>query len=224
MTFSWACKMTLTRDRLNNSQVRQPKMFSDPKTLSIQCLKSFQPLVCKTQLLDRCFKNSTLERIIQRANLLKKLPGQAYIQIYKKSQRSYEKATTKLTTTITLIYLFRCHSHCHHCHLIHFRPSYKRLHHCYLHPPLLSLPRQIPRPRPTATQHLPTTHFGGMTKTKPEKDQILEDIDTAIYVVPEPPKQGQETPGRTLYLQTLKVFQLMIMKTLKSYRTEHKKK
>ena len=27
-----------------------------------------------------------------------------------------------------------------------------------------------------------------MTKTKPEKDQILEDIDTAIYEVPELPK------------------------------------
>ena len=27
-----------------------------------------------------------------------------------------------------------------------------------------------------------------MTKTKPEKEQILEDIDTAIYEVPEPLK------------------------------------
>ena len=27
-----------------------------------------------------------------------------------------------------------------------------------------------------------------MTKAKPEKEQILEDIDTAIYEVPEPPK------------------------------------
>ena len=27
-----------------------------------------------------------------------------------------------------------------------------------------------------------------MAKTKPEKEQILQDIDTAIYEVPEPPK------------------------------------
>ena len=52
-------------------------------------------------------------------------------------------------------------------------------------PSLLSLRRQIPRARPTATQNQPTTHFGEMTmtKTKPEKEQILEDIDIAIYEV-----------------------------------------
>ena len=57
-------------------------------------------------------------------------------------------------------------------------------------PPLLPLPRQIPRARPTATQNHPKTHFGemAMPKTKPEKEQILEDIDTAIYELPEPPK------------------------------------
>ena len=52
-------------------------------------------------------------------------------------------------------------------------------------PPLSLLPT-----RPTATQNEPTTHFREMkmTKTKPEKEQILEDIDTAIYEVPEPLK------------------------------------
>ena len=52
------------------------------------------------------------------------------------------------------------------------------------------LPWQIPRSRPTATQNQPTTHFREMTmtKTKSEKEQILEDIDSAIYEVPEPPK------------------------------------
>ena len=46
--------------------------------------------------------------------------------------------------------------------------------------------------RPSATKGQPSTHFGKMkrrnTKTKPEKEQVLEDIDTAIYEIPEPPK------------------------------------
>ena len=56
--------------------------------------------------------------------------------------------------------------------------------------PLLLLPRQIPRPRPRATQNQPTTHFRemAMIKTKPEKEQILENIDTDIYEIPDAPK------------------------------------
>ena len=54
--------------------------------------------------------------------------------------------------------------------------------------PLLSLSRQIPRARPAATQNQRTMHFGEMTmtKTKSEKEEILEDIDTAImrYISP----------------------------------------
>ena len=41
-----------------------------------------------------------------------------------------------------------------------------------------------------ATQNQPEMHFGEMTmtETKPEKKQILEDIDTPICEVPEPHK------------------------------------
>ena len=57
-------------------------------------------------------------------------------------------------------------------------------------PPLLPLPRQTLRARPTATQSQPATHFGEMTmtKTKPEKEQKLDDISTAICEVIEAPK------------------------------------
>ena len=72
-------------------------------------------------------------------------------------------------------------------------PSFNSLQTNFQVPP----PPQLPPPplsllptRPTATQNEPTTHFREMkmTKTKPEKEQILEDIDTAIYEVPEPLK------------------------------------
>ena len=54
----------------------------------------------------------------------------------------------------------------------------------------MQLLRQIPRARPAATQSQQTMHFGEMTmtKTKSEKEEILEDIDTAIYEVRQPLK------------------------------------
>ena len=63
-------------------------------------------------------------------------------------------------------------------------------------PPLLPLPGQIPRARPMATQNQPEMHFGemSMTETKPEKKQILEDIDTPICEVPEPHKIEIQDP------------------------------
>ena len=52
-------------------------------------------------------------------------------------------------------------------------------------PPLSPLPLPSLRPRSTATQTQSLTNFGEMkmtkTKTKSEKEQVLEDIDTAIY-------------------------------------------
>ena len=56
-----------------------------------------------------------------------------------------------------------------------------------------------------ATQNQSKTHFGEMTmtKTKYEKEQILEEIDTAIYEVPETLIQKLETPCWTFYLHTL---------------------
>ena len=58
--------------------------------------------------------------------------------------------------------------------------------------PPLPLPGQRPTARPSATQTQPSTQFGEMamtkTKIKPEKEQVLEDIGTAIYEIPEPPK------------------------------------
>ena len=48
-----------------------------------------------------------------------------------------------------------------------------------------------------ATQNQSKMHFGEMTitKTKYEKEQILEEIDTAIYEVPETLMQKLETPS-----------------------------
>ena len=54
----------------------------------------------------------------------------------------------------------------------------------------MPLLRQILRVRPTSIQNQPRAYFGEttITKTKPKKEQIVEDIDKAIYEVPEPPK------------------------------------
>ena len=56
-----------------------------------------------------------------------------------------------------------------------------------------------------ATQNQSKTDFweNTMTKTKPEKEQILEDIDTAIYEVPESPKIETGDPFLNfLYIET----------------------
>ena len=78
-------------------------------------------------------------------------------------------------------------------------------------PPLLPLPRQILRARPKASKNQPTKFFGEITitETTPEKEKTLEDIDIAMYELPELPKIEIGDPLLNfllIYLHTLKVF------------------
>ena len=49
-------------------------------------------------------------------------------------------------------------------------------------------PSSLPPSRSSTNQSQPSTHFGEMTmtktETKPKQEQVLEDIDTAVYEIP----------------------------------------
>ena len=166
------------------------------------CLKTFQPLTRKTHLFDRCFENLTSKKKDLASKLIKKSPRPGADMDVQKRLEALRKDNNKFDdnnnnrpplpppsppTFTSFIPPPPPTS----------PPSFNSFQRNFQAPPpplhspqLLHLPRHIPRVRPMATKNQPTTHFGKMTitKTKPEKEQILEDIGTAIYEVPVPPK------------------------------------